>query len=87
MYVWRDRELVMEILEEISGNRVNYALNTIGGVRRDLSEEQRRKILAMLEPLLARTEYYAGIGTHEPSFTLSDSFTGTVLEDQGLPWI
>ena len=68
MLVWRDRELVMEILEEISGNRVNYAINTIGGVRRDITEDQRKKILGLVEPLLKRTEYYAHIGTNEPSF-------------------
>ena len=36
-YVWRDREIVLNMLEEISGNRVNYAWNAIGGVRRDIS--------------------------------------------------
>ena len=68
MLVWRDRELVMDALEAISGNRVNYAINTIGGVRRDLTEEQRKKLIEMVTPLLARTEYYADIGTNEPSF-------------------
>ena len=48
MLVWRDREIVMDILEEIGGNRVNYAINTIGGVRRDITDEQRKKILDML---------------------------------------
>jgi membrane-bound hydrogenase subunit alpha len=68
MLVWRDREIVMDILEEISGNRVNYAINTLGGVRRDLSEEQRKKILDMLVVLKKRVDYYAKIGTNEPSF-------------------
>jgi membrane-bound hydrogenase subunit alpha len=68
MLVWRDREVVMDILEEISGNRVNYAINTIGGVRRDISEGQRKKILDMLGALKKRLEYYAKIGTNEPSF-------------------
>ncbi len=36
MYTWRDRELVMDLLAEITGNRVNYGINTIGGVRRDV---------------------------------------------------
>jgi membrane-bound hydrogenase subunit alpha len=68
MLVWRDREIVMDILEAISGNRVNYAINTLGGVRRDLSEEQRKKILDMLVVLKKRIDYYAMIGTNEPSF-------------------
>lgn len=68
MLVWRDRELVMDILEEISGNRVNYAINTIGGVRRDLTDEQRNKILNLLLVLKKRLDYYAQIGTTESSF-------------------
>jgi Ni,Fe-hydrogenase III large subunit len=32
------REQVMDVLEGISGNRVNYALNVPGGVRRDLTD-------------------------------------------------
>lgn len=68
MLVWRDRELVMDILEEISGNRVNYAINTLGGVRRDLTDAQRTKILSMLGILKQRLDYYVHIGTNEPSF-------------------
>jgi membrane-bound hydrogenase subunit alpha len=68
MLVWRDRELVMDILEEISGNRVNYAINTLGGVRRDLNDAQRKKILNMLGTLKQRLDYYVHIGTQEPSF-------------------
>jgi NADH-quinone oxidoreductase subunit D len=68
MLVWRDRELVMDILEELSGNRVNYAINTIGGVRRDITDEQRKKILSMLGVLKTRLDYYTMIGTNEPSF-------------------
>ncbi len=68
MLVWRDRELVMDILEEIGGNRVNYAINTIGGVRRDINDAQRKKILDLLSVLKKRLDYYAHIGTNEPSF-------------------
>lgn len=78
MLVWRDRELVMDILEEISGNRVNYAINTLGGVRRDLTEEQRKKILNLLGVLMKRIEYYAKIGTNEPSFVARIKGVGTL---------
>ena len=33
MYVWRDREVVQDLLELISGNRVHYGYATIGGVK------------------------------------------------------
>ena len=35
--IMKGRESVVHLLEWISGNRVNYAVNTIGGVRRDLT--------------------------------------------------
>jgi len=68
MYTWRDREVVMDLLEMISGNRVHYAINTIGGVRRDIDEDQRKKILDGLKILKERSEYYFKIGANEPTF-------------------
>jgi membrane-bound hydrogenase subunit alpha len=68
MYTWRDREIVMDLLEMISGNRVHYAINAIGGVRRDLDEGQKAKILEGLAALKKRSEYYFHIGANEPSF-------------------
>ena len=51
MQCWNDRERTMDTLEAISGNRVNYAMNTIGGARRDLSDDVRRTILAAMDDL------------------------------------
>ncbi|RLE82908.1 MAG: hypothetical protein DRJ51_00200 [Thermoprotei archaeon] len=39
MWIWRDRELVMRLMEELTGNRLMSAYNTIGGVRRDVDEK------------------------------------------------
>jgi NADH-quinone oxidoreductase subunit D len=58
----------MDLLEMISGNRVHYAINTIGGVRRDLDAGQVAKILEGLVTLRKRSEYYFHIGANEPSF-------------------
>ena len=46
---WRAREKVMDILEYLTGNRVNYGMFTIGGVRRDIKEEQFPKVREALE--------------------------------------
>jgi len=51
MKIWDEREIVMDILEEISGNRVNYGMITIGGSRRDIDDQKRKNILAMLDKL------------------------------------
>ena len=39
-YVWRAREKVMDLTEYLTGNRNSKALFQIGGVRRDITEEQ-----------------------------------------------
>ena len=49
MHTWDVRELIMDMLEELSGNRVNYGMVTIGGARRDISDEMRRDFLAKLD--------------------------------------
>jgi membrane-bound hydrogenase subunit alpha len=58
MYVWRDREHVMDMLEQVSGNRVNYAIPAIGGVRRDIPNHVIPGMLRKLNHLEKRFEYY-----------------------------
>ncbi|MBI5000707.1 MAG: nickel-dependent hydrogenase large subunit [Euryarchaeota archaeon] len=65
MYTWQDRELVQDLLEMISGNRVNYAMNTVGGVRRDVSEEQRQKVLKAMDVVEKRCKFYQEMATNE----------------------
>ena len=53
MHIWDERELVMDLLEELTGNRVNYAMCTIGGARRDVSDDLRRRMLEACDKLKA----------------------------------
>jgi len=65
MYTWRDREIVLDLLALLTGNRVNYAINTIGGVRRDVTPEQTQEVLKGLSTLEERTKYYISVATEE----------------------
>lgn len=49
MHTWDHRELVMDMLEEITGSRVNYGFPTIGGARRDIDENQIADLRRMLD--------------------------------------
>jgi len=44
MWAWKYREPVMDVLETATGSRVNYANCKIGGVRRDMTDEQLKRI-------------------------------------------
>jgi len=65
MYTWRDRELVLDLLAKIGGNRVNYGVNTFGGVRRDLESELMQDILKICTVLEEKISYYAELAMTE----------------------
>lgn len=84
MYSWRDREVVMDILASITGNRVNYGMNTIGGVRRDISPEQAEEILKGLKILEERTKYYIEVATEETTIIKRLSGVGVLSREDVL---
>jgi membrane-bound hydrogenase subunit alpha len=84
MYVWRDREIVMDLLEIISGNRVHYAINAIGGVRRDIDGQQKAKILEGVATLKKRSEYYLHLGANEPSFVARLAGVGKLPKERAI---
>jgi len=47
--VWRVREEIMDLIEYVTGNRVTKAMFQIGGVRRDITEEQFPRIRKSLD--------------------------------------
>ena len=51
MQVWRNREKIMDIMEETAGSRVIISVNTIGGTRRDMSKEMLLKIKVILDDI------------------------------------
>ncbi len=65
MYTWRDRETVLDLLALLTGNRVNYGINTIGGVRRDVTAQQAEEIRKGVALLEERTKYYQQVATEE----------------------
>ena len=56
MWAWKYREPVMDVLEITTGSRVNYANCKIGGVRRDMTDEQLKLIDKVCVDLVGPTE-------------------------------
>ena len=74
---WRVREQSMDLIENITGNRVNYAIVQIGGVRRDISTDQ----IPLVEQGLA---YYRGLLGQMKNVFLNDSTIRMRCRDHGL---
>jgi len=84
MYTWRDREIVMDILALLTGNRVNYGMNTIGGVRRDITKEQAEEVLKGIATLEERTKYYIEVATQETTIIKRLSGVGVLSYDDAI---
>ena len=84
MYTWRDREIVMDLLARITGNRVNYGMNAIGGVRRDIDDQERKEILAGIDKLEGRTKYYIKLALEETTIIKRLSGVGVVTHEDAL---
>lgn len=68
MFSWRDRETVMDLLETISGNRVNYSANVLGGVKIDINDKQADAIRNGMDFLEERTQHYLKVVTEDETF-------------------
>ena len=68
MYSWRDRETIMDLLEGLTGNRVNYSANVLGGVKCDVDAAQTEAILKGIEFLEERTHHYLEVVTTDALF-------------------
>ena len=68
MFSWRDREKIMDVLEGLTGNRVNYSANVLGGVKYDIDAQQTDAILTGIEFLEERTQHYLEVVTSDALF-------------------
>lgn len=66
MWVWKSREPVLDIMERISGNRNHYAMMKVGGVRRDLKNDDIPWILKTLEPVKAALDLFLKAASDDP---------------------
>jgi membrane-bound hydrogenase subunit alpha len=84
MWTWRDREAVQDTLEEMSGNRVHYNMNEIGGVRCDLSPSQVQTALARLPLLEERIKKYVAMVEEEETMLLRFKGIGKMCRKDAL---
>lgn len=84
MYSWRDRETVMDLLESLSGNRVNYSANIIGGVKFDVDDKRRDEILTGIDFLEGRTHHYLDVVTNDRMFLGRTRGIGAMTLEQAL---
>ncbi len=65
MLSWRDRESVLDLMAVLGGNRINYGINCLGGVRRDIDEALKGDILSTMDMLEREIRNFISIATTE----------------------
>ncbi len=81
---WRAREEVLDLLEYLTGNRINYGIYMIGGVRRDISKEQIprvRKTLDYYKDIYSKVE---DIFLNDPTIALRTKNVGILTKEDAL---
>ena len=84
MNIWDERELVMDLLERLSGNRVNYAMITIGGARRDVDDDLRRDLLAACDKLKAPLDRIVDIVLNDKTIALRTKGVGVLKREDAI---
>lgn len=98
MYCFREREMILDLFELISGARMTYSYVCIGGVRRDVNDEfvaKARQFLNVMpgrideyEALLSDNEVFLartkGVGILPPDVAVNYSVTGPTLRGSGV---
>ena len=92
------REKIMDVLAAISGNRVNYSMNRIGGVNRDLEDpiailttieqlegEMMRTVIPIFTTSGTARSRCAGIGVLSEEKAISCGVVGPTARASGLP--
>ena len=66
MWGWKYREPICDIMETVAGNRQNYAMMKVGGVRRDIEKEHVQYILDRLDEFLKHLDMLKGAVLDDP---------------------
>jgi len=81
---WRAREEVLDLLEYLTGNRINYGIFMIGGVRRDITKEHIPRIKKTLEyykDIYAKLE---DVFLNDPTIALRTKNVGILTREDAL---
>ena len=66
MWAWKYREPICDIFETVTGNRQNYAMHKVGGVRRDIEKEHISYILKRLDEFIGKLNMLKGAVLDDP---------------------
>jgi NADH-quinone oxidoreductase subunit D len=84
LYGFREREVVLDIFEAVTGLRMNHNYIRIGGVIMDVNEEGEQKIRALLDEMPKRIDDYETILNENPIWRERNQGVGVLSAEDAL---
>lgn len=98
LYCMRERELIMDLFEDLTGCRFHYNTHTVGGQRHDLPAGWDKKVIPALDQIVERSYEYErfllenpicqararGVAVVDPRLAMELGVTGPILRGSGV---
>ncbi|MCX5696679.1 MAG: nickel-dependent hydrogenase large subunit [Candidatus Omnitrophica bacterium] len=86
MWAWKYREPVLDCFEMVTGNRNNYAMYKVGGVRRDIKDEDIPVLKKTLDELVPALDMFKGAVMDDPVIQARLKKIGVLTRQQVIDW-
>jgi NADH-quinone oxidoreductase subunit D len=86
MWAWKYREPVLDMFEMITGNRNNYAMFKVGGVRRDIQDGDVPLLRKTLDELKPALDMFRGAVMDDPVIQMRLKKVGVLTKQQAIDW-
>lgn len=85
-YTFRDREVILSLFEELTGQRLMYNYYTFGGVRHDITNEWLQTVLDYVKTMPRKIQDYEDIITNNPIFVARAKNIGVLSKHTALQY-
>ncbi|MDO9576058.1 MAG: nickel-dependent hydrogenase large subunit [bacterium] len=86
MWAWKYRETVLDLCEQISGNRNHYAMLRIGGVRRDILNKEIDELKEKTSTLVSALNMFKGAVMDDPVIGARTKGVGVLTKEKAIEY-
>lgn len=85
-YTFRDREVILSLFEELTGQRMMYNYYTFGGLRHDVTNDWLDKVIEFTKSMPRKIQDYEEIITNNPIFVTRTRDIGVISKHAALQY-